>query len=203
MIIAISIAAVAAVAGAALVVLGVAAQRRRARADELDDLDDLDDHHADPPRRLSAAGIHGGADPPTTIERLRILIVDDDARAGRVIARLLRDHDTIVTSGNAALVGLTADDKFDAILCSLTMASMSGISFAATVSANHPALQPRIIFLAGGATTPETQRLLALSDIRWVTKPVQYAPLAICLGEVVAAARRAEQTSPRAISAAG
>src|SRR4051812_7537350 len=59
---------------------------------------------------------------PLPLEQLRLLIVDDDVLAGRMVARVMRGHDTtVVTSGSAALALLAADDKFDAILCAMTM----------------------------------------------------------------------------------
>jgi len=210
MTIALFLAALAAVAGVALVTLGVVAQRRRSRAAADNNADDdADDDKHDRAARESAARLRQVLDAvhtprPTTIElpapsgpppveRYRLLIVDDDVRAGRTVARLLGAHDTVVVAGSgAALAGLASDAGFDAILCALTMAGMSGVAFAQAIAERYPALRSRLVFLVSASSTPETQRLLALSEVRWVTKPVQYAKLAICVGEVVDAARRSD-----------
>jgi CheY-like chemotaxis protein len=211
MIFAISIAAFAAIAGTVLVALGIVAQRRRGLSDEPVEL----------PHRPSAETLYRQLEadldtprpiteelpPPITtgplpLEQLRLLIVDDDVLAGRMVARVMRGHDTtVVTSGRAALALLAADDKFDAILCAMTMMGMSGVGFAANLAERHIALRSRLVFLVSGGATSQTQRLLALSDVRWVTKPVQYAQLAICVSEVVDAARR-EQAPAQPTSAA-
>jgi CheY-like chemotaxis protein len=219
MIIAISIAVIAAISGAVLVALGVVAQRRRGRAA-------AHDEPIEPPRRSSAEAFYQQVEAelttprpiteelpppgpmisgPLPVEQLRLLIVDDDVQAGRMVARVMRGHDTtVVTSGSAALTLLASDDKFDAILCALTMMGMSGVGFAANLAERHIELRSRLVFLVSGGATSQTQRLLALSDVRWVTKPVQYAQLAICVSEVVDAARRdqAERAPAQPTSAA-
>jgi CheY-like chemotaxis protein len=219
MIIAISIAVIAALAGAVLVALGVVAQRRRSRAA-------VPDGPIEPSHRPSAEAFYRQVEAeldtprpiteelpppgpmitgPLPVDRLRLLIIDDDVLAGRMVARVMRGHDTtVVTSGSAALTLLASDDKFDAILCALTMMGMSGVGFAANLAERHSELRSRLVFLVSGGATTQTQRLLALSDVRWVTRPVQYAQLAICVSEVVDAARRdqAERGSTQPASAA-
>jgi CheY-like chemotaxis protein len=119
------------------------------------------------------------------VKPLRILVVDDNELVGSTVARLLEVHDvTTATSSEAALSALALDAGFDAILYSLAMPGMSGVKFAATLAERHPALRPRVAFLVNGSSTPETIRLLSLSDIPWVTKPLRYAQLAICVSTV-------------------
>jgi CheY-like chemotaxis protein len=123
-----------------------------------------------------------------TIERLRILVVDDEPMIGGVIARLLAQHEvTTLTSGRAALALLASDDRFDALLCDLMMPGMSGLELAAAIAVHHPELSPRIVFLAGAA--PATETILHRTAMRWVTKPVRYAPLVLRISDTVAAAR--------------
>jgi len=135
------------------------------------------------------------------MERLRILIVDDEPLVGKMIARLMAGHEiTTVTSGEAALAALAADDRFDVVLCDLVMPEMSGVKLAAEIAERHHHLKSRLIFLAGGAVTLEAKQHLAGPDARWVTKPARYAQLASCIAEVVEAARSVVH---RAASAAG
>lgn len=227
--IAIAFAAVAAAVGAALIVLGVIAHRRRAaRATEPDDGEAVAapgvSHGATvpelhvarsldvvrPPSQPPAVDRQRPATQPPPVEPLRLLIVEEDVLAGQMIARLLRGHEiVVVASASAGLAMLAGDDRFDAVLCALTMSEMSGVAFANALAERHPALRRRMVFLVGRAATPETERLLALSEVRWVTKPVQYAKLAICISEAIEAAQHAERaerngrSAPHATSAAG
>jgi CheY-like chemotaxis protein len=124
---------------------------------------------------------------PYQVQRLRILVVDDNAFVGHTVTRLLEAHEVATaTSGEAALSALARDSRFDAIRYALMMPGMSGVSFAAAVAERHPALRPRMVFLINGSSTPETFRLLAVSNIPWITKPIRYAQLATCISEVAA-----------------
>jgi CheY-like chemotaxis protein len=133
-------------------------------------------------------------------QRLRILVVDDNPLVGRTIARLLDAHEvTFATSGEAALTALALDHTLDVILCALIMPGMSGVAFAAAIAERYPALSRRMAFVIDGTSTPETRRLLALSDVRWVTKPIGYAQLATCVGQV-SAQRDSTAVSPRTVT---
>jgi CheY-like chemotaxis protein len=121
------------------------------------------------------------------VQRLRILVVDDNAVVGDTISRLLEAHEvTTAASAEAALSALAYDPGFDAILYALMMPGMPGVAFAAAIADRHPALRPRMAFLINGSSTPETFRLLALSNVPWVTKPIRYAQLATCISEIAA-----------------
>lgn len=122
-----------------------------------------------------------------TVQRLRILVVDDNPFIGRAVTRLLEAHEVMTAaSGEAALSALELDRGYDAILYALAMRGMSGVDFAAAITRQHPDLRARMVFLINGTSTPETRRLLALSNVRWVAKPLAYAPLATCVSEVAA-----------------
>ncbi len=134
------------------------------------------------------------------IQRLRILVVDDNPQVGRTVTRLLDGHEvTVATSGDAALSMLALDDKLDAILYALTMPGMSGAAFVAVIAERHPELSRCTAFLIDATATPETRRLLALSDVRWVTKPIGHAQLATCVS-AVAALRHSRVVSPRTVT---
>jgi CheY-like chemotaxis protein len=146
-------------------------------------------HERDAARDL--AGDHPPADAPRqseryALQRLRILVVDDNPLVGSAIARLLDAHKvTTAPSGQAALTALDLDDNFDAILYAATMRGMPGAAFLTALAGRHPDLRARVALLLGSAT-PETLRLLALSEVRWVTKPLRYAQLAVCVSELAA-----------------
>jgi PAS domain S-box-containing protein len=111
--------------------------------------------------------------PPEEAAPRRVLIVDDEIRVGRSVARLLRGHEVdVVTDPREALGRIEAGDRWDAILCDLMMPSMSGPAFHAELEAHHPDLAARMIVITGGALTPEGRAFLEGSAVPVVDKPV-------------------------------
>ena len=84
---------------------------------------------------------------------MRILLVDDDALLLRALSLTLRRH--AITTALGGLEGLKivrAGAMFDAIVCDCHMPLMSGRAFYETLSAEHPDLAARVVFMAGGFT---------------------------------------------------
>jgi CheY-like chemotaxis protein len=133
--------------------------------------------------------------------RLRVLVIDDEPLVGQMIERLLAGHDTTaVTSGEAALSLLAADDGFDVILCDFMMPGLSGTRLAGVITERHGRLRSRIVFMS---STADAQRLLYRSELRWVAKPARYEQLARCISDVVASASPAEDAPIPELAAAG
>ena len=90
-----------------------------------------------------------------------ILVIDDERAIGVAIRRVLHDHDvTAVTSGRAALDLLEGGSTFDLVLCDLMMPGMSGMDLYAALLELHPEMAPKVVFLTGGAFTPEANAFL-------------------------------------------
>ena len=114
--------------------------------------------------------------PPCTGKR--VLAVDDEPRVLEMLKRLLRGHELVTApNGREALERLRADTGFDLILCDLMMPELTGVDVYNTVRDTWPGLQERIVFLTGGAFTPETQRFLQQVGNRLLTKPFEPAHL--------------------------
>ncbi len=111
--------------------------------------------------------------PGPSARRGRVLIVDDEPALGRTLDRLVsRHHDTVVcTSGREAMAILERDPAFDAILCDLIMPELTGVDLHTWVREHRPALEPRMIFMTGGAFTPRTERFIAESEAAVLSKP--------------------------------
>ena len=99
--------------------------------------------------------------PPST-RRLRVLVIDDEVLLARAIGQLIEDeHDVdVVTSGEEAFGRLDAGADYDAVLCDLMMAGMSGMDVHAKLSGGRPALARRVVFMTGGAFSAIAQRFL-------------------------------------------
>jgi two-component system, NtrC family, sensor kinase len=104
----------------------------------------------------------------------RVLVVDDESRVLELLKRTLRGHELVLASnGREALERLEADPRFDLILCDLMMPELTGMDVYRYVSERHPELKERIVFITGGAFTPDTKRFLQEVSNPVVTKPFE------------------------------
>jgi PAS domain S-box-containing protein len=94
--------------------------------------------------------------------RGRLLIVDDEPLLARSLELLLEpEHDvTLARDAREALEQLRNGARYDAILCDLMMAEMTGGQFHEELSRILPEQAGRIIFMTGGAFTPEARTFL-------------------------------------------
>jgi CheY-like chemotaxis protein len=109
----------------------------------------------------------------TQLFAARVLLIDDEVAVGRALRLLLApENDVIpVTSGLDALSRLTSGERFDAILCDLMMPDISGIELYDRVTRVAPECTERIIFMTGGAFTPQARDFLAKLDRPHLDKP--------------------------------
>jgi nitrogen-specific signal transduction histidine kinase len=120
--------------------------------------------------------------PPTadlmTAVRGRVLVVDDEPAVGLAVQRVLRDHDvTVVTTAQEAL-SLVADGAlFDIILSDLMMPGMSGMDLYAVLARQSPKMASRVVFVTGGAFTPEANAFLDRIANERMEKPFHFKQL--------------------------
>jgi PAS domain S-box-containing protein len=102
------------------------------------------------------------AQAPRSTRRLRVLVIDDEAQLARAVGQMIEDeHDVdVATSGEEALGRLEAGADYDAVLCDMMMAGMSGMDVHARLAARRPALARRVVFMTGGAFSASAQRFL-------------------------------------------
>jgi len=111
-------------------------------------------------------------DDPTQ-QQLSVLIVDDDPLVSVVLSRQLSPFRvTFAQSAAGAFGRLQAGGKFDAILCDIHMPGMNGMQFYEEVAKVSPPLASRIIFISGGAFSPEAADFLERTRNLCLTKPV-------------------------------
>jgi PAS domain S-box-containing protein len=104
--------------------------------------------------------------------RARILVIDDERSVCAVLARLLRDHDvTAVASARDALELLADGNTFDVIFSDLMMPEMSGVELYEEIVRRRPELASRIVFMTGGAFTPQVNRFLDQTTNPRLEKP--------------------------------
>jgi two-component system cell cycle sensor histidine kinase/response regulator CckA len=107
-----------------------------------------------------------------------ILIVDDDDLVARSLGRALKKHDVVAArSGKQALELLASGRTFDVILCDLMMPEMTGMDVHAELAKTRPELAERMVFITGGAFTPEARSFLDRVSNERLEKPVDMKTL--------------------------
>ena len=120
----------------------------------------------------SSAPPPAGPSEPPPARRAAILVVDDEPALGSTIRRVLRHHDvTAVVTAQDALALLAAGRAFDVVLSDLMMPGMSGIELYAELLRLYPETARRVVFLTGGAFTPEANAFLDRVDNERMDKP--------------------------------
>jgi signal transduction histidine kinase len=119
--------------------------------------------------------------------RGHLLVVDDEAIITRAIARSLEsEHEVVVsTSAGGALERLVAGERFDVIVCDLMMPQMTGMEFHAKVQRAIPEQAARILFMTGGAFTPDARAFLDQHANQRVDKPLDMKKLRTLINDRV------------------
>ncbi len=120
------------------------------------------------------------------MNKLRVLIVDDEAMFTQSLRRLLqRQHEVAVANdGLEALTAVRAGQRFDVILSDVNMPAMTGIELFEQLLELAPDQARHFVFLTGGAFTGPTQRRLGALGTRQLEKPVDIAALRAMIVEV-------------------
>ncbi|RKH56411.1 response regulator [Corallococcus aberystwythensis] len=108
-----------------------------------------------------------------TPRRGRILIVDDERSFGVTLRLLLMDvHEADFTPrAKEALEWIREGRRYDAILCDLMMAEVTGRQFHEALREELPEQAQRIIFMTGGAYTPSSREFVEQTTRPLITKP--------------------------------
>jgi CheY-like chemotaxis protein len=107
----------------------------------------------------------------------RVLVVEDeDAVAAGLRLLLEQEYQVDVAhTGQEALAKLSSGAAFDAVLCDLMMPGMSGIELFRVLAATSPGLEEKLVFMTGGAFTPEAEAFLEEIKNPRVEKPFDFA----------------------------
>lgn len=105
--------------------------------------------------------------------RARVLVVDDDPGVGSALRIMLEDeHEvTSVTEAQEALRLLLRDDGYDIVFCDLMMPELSGMDVFDALRLNRPGEEKKLVFMTGGAFTPDATRFLSKVKNLRIEKP--------------------------------
>jgi CheY-like chemotaxis protein/two-component sensor histidine kinase len=127
--------------------------------------------------------------PPS--RQARLLVVDDEPLVARGVTRLLQGECSAesTSSARAALERLSKGERFDLLLCDVMMPEMSGEAFFHQLGQVAPDQRERVVFITGGAFTPEARAFLeSLPPGRCVFKPLAAEVLRALVREQLAGA---------------
>jgi CheY-like chemotaxis protein len=118
----------------------------------------------------------------------RLLVLEDELPLGRAILRWLRDYDVVHCAGmGEALERIRAGEHFDAVLCDVMMPGGNAPDVYDALLREAPELADQILFMTGGATTPETIAFVAHQAARVVSKPLDLLELRRRVGALISA----------------
>jgi PAS domain S-box-containing protein len=110
--------------------------------------------------------------------RARILVIDDEPQVGTAIRRILNEHEVVAaTSAKEGLSLLEVNPNFDLILCDVALGEVSGQQFFERLGDSLPKLAEHVVFMSGGAFTPEIDAFLKTSTRPCLPKPFGAAEL--------------------------
>jgi len=121
---------------------------------------------------------------------LRVLVVEDDAPIGRMLASILADEGYVV---DLAGDGLTALGKiearaYDLILTDLRMPELDGVGLYRELERRQPEMLRRVIVITGTSGHPEYESFLEETKVPYLEKPFSLQALQAITRRVLAAA---------------
>jgi CheY-like chemotaxis protein len=119
----------------------------------------------------------------------RVLVIDDDAMLRRALVRgLKRRHEVIETDdAEVALAGIASGERYDAIICDLTLGGMTGRQFLFALHALLPEQAAKVVILSGASKSVLDEPLLDIVGPRFVEKPATLNEIELVLDDVFGA----------------
>lgn len=116
---------------------------------------------------------------PVALASARILVIDDEPIVGTAIKRAMtKGHEVVIEqSARRALERIRSGEPFDIILCDLMMPDMTGADFYNELNRFDPERAANMIFMTGGAFTPNAHTFLNTITNDRLEKPFDMALL--------------------------
>ncbi|MEN0068633.1 MAG: hybrid sensor histidine kinase/response regulator [Myxococcota bacterium] len=121
--------------------------------------------------------------------RLRILVVDDEPAILAWLQAELTEHHLVATTDPSLGVATFLNDEVDVLLCDLMMPNLTGVDVHRILRMSAPERAHRVVFMTGGAYTPNANRFASRDGVTILRKPLDPA-------ELRAALRDAAEVSP-------
>ena len=125
--------------------------------------------------------------PAERVERLRVLVVDDEPHILHYMQATLESwgHEVVLARDGSQALKIALMQPFDLIICDLRMPRLGGREMFQTLSRMHPAVADRIIFATGDTVRGDTLRFLEELGRPFLQKPFKLDALRRVLAGVV------------------
>ncbi|MFC1641165.1 PAS domain S-box protein [Myxococcota bacterium] len=128
--------------------------------------------------------------------RGRILLIEDEPAVRAATRRVLGEHEVVeAASGEEARYIVEQDQAFDVVLCDLMMPRVSGVQFHEWLVQTYPVLARLVVFVTGGAFTPQVREYLEAVGNSCLEKPVAVGTLRTIVREHIRRATRSRVLS--------
>jgi PAS domain S-box-containing protein len=132
-----------------------------------------------------------GAGTSFSASAARVLVVDDEPLIAEAVRLALDRHKVSITTSSDQALAMCRSTSLDAVFCDLMMPRISGAELYAALRNDGGGVERRIIFMTGGAYTPESRAFLASIANPVIQKPFTTRALEEALEAVLRAERRA------------
>ncbi len=125
------------------------------------------------------------AEPTDTRPAQRILVVDDDDRAGDMLRRFLQaegHYVSLVRDGNEAVALLGRGLEFDAIFLDVRMPRLDGVTAYRQMTVRLP--MPQVVFMTAFSITPDLEQALRQDGLEYLQKPYTFEGVREALGRI-------------------
>lgn len=103
----------------------------------------------------------------------RILVVDDDESAARLLARFLREWDVSVALDGAEGISLAITERPDLVITDLFMPNIDGISMVREIKADPALRHVPVIFLTAAVDAPHVAAAISSGARHLLPKPIE------------------------------
>jgi CheY-like chemotaxis protein len=137
--------------------------------------------------RRTATAPSRGVTPTPSLDRARVLVIDDDPRVREALALLLDRAGAVVDTASSAEMARTqiAHSTPDALVCDIAMPVEDGYSFIRGLRESGGTIAA--IALTAHATEADVSRALAAGFDRHLAKPIELEQLVASIAELVVA----------------
>ncbi len=139
------------------------------------------------PLSRGAAGVDTEPAPAERVERLRVLVVDDEPHILHYMQATLESwgHEVVLARDGSQALKRALMQPFDLIICDLRMPRLGGREMFHTLSRMHPTVADRIIFATGDTVRGDTLQFLEQLGRPFLQKPFKLDALRRVLAGVV------------------
>lgn len=127
----------------------------------------------------------------------RILLVDDEPAVLRGLARVLKDHQVVMSADGRQAIETYKSGEFDIVFCDVMMPGFGGMEFLQEMEKLGPEHAKRVVLMTGGVVHEDIREFIAKSGNRCLSKPFEHEKLQQFIRRSVSSAAKVEAEPER------